>query len=75
VKRIKEKLRALGGVALMSGSGPSVFGIFPERQQAERVGTAIEEKLPGSPEARKPEAGKEEVYVTKTFSGGVSIVQ
>lgn len=75
VRRIKERLRALGGVALMSGSGPAVFGIFPGRQQAERAGAIVEEELIGSPEARKPGSGKEEVYVAKTFSGGASIVQ
>ncbi len=72
VRRVKEKLRALGGAVLMSGSGPAVFGIFPERQQAERAGAIMEEEHRGE---KKPESGKEEVYVAKTFSGGVSIFQ
>ncbi len=75
VKRIRERLGDLGGAALMSGSGPAVFGIFPEGQQAERAGTIIKEECIGSPEARKPGSGKKEVYVAKTFSGGVSMVQ
>ncbi|MCD5397720.1 4-(cytidine 5'-diphospho)-2-C-methyl-D-erythritol kinase [candidate division NPL-UPA2 bacterium] len=75
VKRIRERLEALRGTALMSGSGPAVFGIFPERHYAERVGAIIKEELISSPEAKKPGSGKEEVYVTKTFSGGVSIVK
>lgn len=75
VGRVRERLRALGGVALMSGSGPAVFGIFPKRQQAKRAGAIIEEELAGSLGARKPGSGKEGVYVAKTFSGGVRIVQ
>ncbi|MCD5400989.1 4-(cytidine 5'-diphospho)-2-C-methyl-D-erythritol kinase [candidate division NPL-UPA2 bacterium] len=75
VRRLRERLEALGGAALMSGSGPAIFGIFPERHYAERAGAIIEEELTGSPEARKPGSGKEEVYVTKTFSGGASIVK
>lgn len=70
VKRTKEKLRELGGAVLMSGSGPAVFGIFPEKHCALEAGTIIKEELVGL-----PGAGKEEVYVVKTFGGGVSIVQ
>ncbi len=73
VGRIKESLRALGGVALMSGSGPAVFGIFPGRREAERAGAILEGEFTNSPEVRKPGSGKEKVYVAKTFSGGVEV--
>ncbi len=74
VRGIKEKLRALGGVALMSGSGPAVFGIFPGRREAERAGAILEEEFANSPEVRKSgSGGKEKVYVAKTFSGGVGV--
>ena len=72
IKRIKERLRALGGEALMSGSGSAVFGIFPEKQQAEKARSIIAEELAGSSGMGKPGEGK--VYLAKTFSGGVSIV-
>jgi 4-diphosphocytidyl-2-C-methyl-D-erythritol kinase len=36
---------ALG--ALMSGSGPTVFGVFCEKNQAERIGVLAERKWPG----------------------------
>ncbi len=42
IERIKELLRRMGAEnALMSGSGPSVFGIFRERGQAESAAQAV----------------------------------
>ncbi|NOX97981.1 MAG: 4-(cytidine 5'-diphospho)-2-C-methyl-D-erythritol kinase [Nitrospirae bacterium] len=75
VKRIKERLQALGGIALMSGSGPAVFGVFPERRQAEEAGAIIEEELDSTPEVRQSGVGKGEVYIAKTFSGGARVIQ
>jgi 4-diphosphocytidyl-2-C-methyl-D-erythritol kinase len=38
IKRIKEKLIQSGAIgSMMSGSGPSVFGVFEDRQSAERA--------------------------------------
>ena len=74
VKNVEGRLRALGGAALISGSGPAVFGIFPEKHSAERAAAVIKKEFTGSPEAREPGPGKGEVYVTKTFSGGVNLV-
>ena len=45
IKEIKELLCNMGAEnALMSGSGPSVFGIFKERQAAEAAARVVEEK-------------------------------
>ena len=45
IEEIKELLRNMGAEnALMSGSGPSVFGIFKERQAAEAAALALEKK-------------------------------
>ena len=42
VFRIKERLRELGALnAAMSGSGPTVFGIFRRRKEAERAAAAL----------------------------------
>ena len=49
IEEIKELLRNMGAEnALMSGSGPSVFGIFTEREAAEAAARAVEDnKLAG----------------------------
>ena len=49
IEEIKELLRNMGAEnALMSGSGPSVFGIFTERETAETAARAVEDnKLAG----------------------------
>ena len=45
IEEIKELLCVMGAEnALMSGSGPSVFGIFKERRTAESAARAVEEK-------------------------------
>lgn len=45
IEEIKELLRGMGAEnVLMSGSGPSVFGIFKERETAESAARAVEEK-------------------------------
>ena len=44
VFRIKERLRELGALnAAMSGSGPTVFGIFAERETARRTFEALKQ--------------------------------
>lgn len=44
IRRIKEKLTEHGALtALMSGSGPTVFGVFEEREAAERALEALRE--------------------------------
>ncbi len=41
---LKEKMQSLGALAtLMSGSGPSVFGIFPDSESAQKAAEAIGE--------------------------------
>ena len=49
IEEIKDLLRNMGAEnALMSGSGPSVFGIFTERETAEAAAKAVEDgKLAG----------------------------
>lgn len=45
IEEIKELLRTMGAEnALMSGSGPSVFGIFKERKTAEAAARAVADK-------------------------------
>ncbi|WP_051305183.1 4-(cytidine 5'-diphospho)-2-C-methyl-D-erythritol kinase [Desulfogranum mediterraneum] len=45
VGRIRQELVGLGAsVALMSGSGPTVFGVFTDRQQAERCCQVLKER-------------------------------
>lgn len=45
IEEIKELVRTMGAEnALMSGSGPSVFGIFKDRKTAEAAARAVEEK-------------------------------
>lgn len=45
IEEIKELLRNMGAEnALMSGSGPSVFGIFKERETAETAAQAVADK-------------------------------
>ena len=42
---IKEKMLQCGAVnAMMSGSGPTVFGIFSEREQAEKAAELLREE-------------------------------
>jgi 4-diphosphocytidyl-2-C-methyl-D-erythritol kinase len=49
---------------MMSGSGPSVFGICETQQQAEEAGEYIREKIPNS---------DLELFVTKMLSHGIQI--
>jgi 4-diphosphocytidyl-2-C-methyl-D-erythritol kinase len=45
---IKEWLLQNGALgALMSGSGPTVFGVYGERSEADRIGVVAERKWPG----------------------------
>ena len=45
IEELKELLRSMGAVnALMSGSGPTVFGIFKERETAETAARAVEDR-------------------------------
>lgn len=45
IEEIKELMRSMGAEnALMSGSGPSVFGIYKDRKTAEAAAHAVEEK-------------------------------
>lgn len=45
LREIKEELRELGAKdVLMSGSGPTIFGIFPDRYSAERAGERVNKK-------------------------------
>ncbi len=62
IEQIKELLRRRGAQnALMSGSGPSVFGIFTQRAQAEAAARAVaDEKLAG------------QIFVT-TFHGAAQV--
>lgn len=50
IDRIKKRMCELGAEnALMSGSGPTVFGIFKEREKAENTAQAVrEERLAGT---------------------------
>lgn len=50
IDRIKTRMRELGaGNALMSGSGPTVFGIYKEQETAKKAAAIIrEEKLAGA---------------------------
>ena len=57
---MKGKLKSLGAEgALMSGSGPAVFGIVRERAQAEKIAMAVQEEV---------------VYVVKTSLEGVKVI-
>lgn len=45
ISTIKEKMLQCGAVnAMMSGSGPTVFGIFSEREQAEKAAELLREE-------------------------------
>lgn len=45
IEELKELLKCQGaGNALMSGSGPTVFGLFRERKTAERAAAAVKER-------------------------------
>lgn len=45
IDTLKEKMCELGAVgSLMSGSGPTVFGIFTEKKQAEEAGSRIKDE-------------------------------
>lgn len=47
ITKIKEQMRSLGAEnALMSGSGPTVFGICTEKETADRIAAAIRKKEP-----------------------------
>lgn len=50
IDRIKTRMRELGAEnALMSGSGPTVFGIYKEQETAKKAAAIIrEEKLAGA---------------------------
>ena len=62
ISRIKEKMRELGAVnALMSGSGPTVFGIFTNPNAAE---TAYEELRHGESSSRLAK----QVYLTNFYN-------
>ncbi|MDT3698751.1 MAG: 4-(cytidine 5'-diphospho)-2-C-methyl-D-erythritol kinase [Thermincola sp.] len=67
VSRIKEVMSAVGiSSVLMSGSGPTVFGIVENRDVAEGCAKALEQRLPGmfitvtktSPAGRQESAGR-----------------
>ncbi|MCD5390592.1 4-(cytidine 5'-diphospho)-2-C-methyl-D-erythritol kinase [candidate division NPL-UPA2 bacterium] len=61
VKMIKERLKSLGiTLASMSGSGSAIFGMARSGEEAERIREVIKQE--------------EEVYVAKTWNGGVSVV-
>lgn len=69
VSDLKERLLKAGAqAALMSGSGPTVFGLVPDRQAAEQVAERLQEELPavfvrvactGAGNGRKSGAGSE----------------
>ena len=45
IQTIKDKMMQCGAVnAMMSGSGPTVFGIFTEREQAEKAAELLREE-------------------------------
>ena len=45
IQTIKDKMMQCGAVnAMMSGSGPTVFGIFKEREQAEKAAELLREE-------------------------------
>ena len=45
VERIKEQMKALGAVnAMMSGSGPTVFGLYETKEKARKAAAKIREK-------------------------------
>lgn len=58
IKNIMMDCNALGSI--MSGSGPSVFGLFDNKNEAEKCYNRLRDYL-------------KEVYFVKTFSGGVFI--
>lgn len=61
IHRLKEELVAHGALgALMSGSGPSVYGIFPDQEAAKRAAQPL-----------RGEYGQ--VFVTKTVSKGITL--
>lgn len=63
ITKIKEQMRSLGAEnALMSGSGPTVFGICKEKDTAERIAAAIR--------GEEPDCA---VFVT-TFREGIKVV-
>ena len=64
----------LGGAALMSGSGPAVFAIFPGETAAREAAREIKKEALFSGRAKKPNSKREEVYVAKTCSYGVNVV-
>ena len=44
IAEIKERLKSLGAVnALMSGSGPTVFGLFEDKKKAKKAAARIKE--------------------------------
>ncbi|MBT9132536.1 4-(cytidine 5'-diphospho)-2-C-methyl-D-erythritol kinase [candidate division NPL-UPA2 bacterium Unc8] len=58
---MKDELRSLGAEgALMSGSGPAVFGVVRQRAHAEKIAMAVQ---------------REVVYVVKTSLEGVKVVK
>jgi 4-diphosphocytidyl-2-C-methyl-D-erythritol kinase len=60
IRIMKDKLVSLGAEgALMSGSGPAVFGIVRQRAQAEKIAMAVQEEV---------------VYVVKTSLEGVKVI-
>jgi len=62
IKRLRQMLAAEGAIgSLMSGSGPSVFGIFPDTETAERAGRSLQ--------GRTVENTAVRVYVTKILTG------
>lgn len=41
-RRIKDIMQSAGGISLMSGSGPSVFGIFDDEENAQKAKAVLE---------------------------------
>jgi 4-diphosphocytidyl-2-C-methyl-D-erythritol kinase len=65
VRELRETFQSAGVLGtMMSGSGPSVFGICETQQQAEEVEKYIREKIPNS---------DLELFVTKMVSHGIQV--
>ncbi len=65
IREIRQALRKAGAVAVsMTGSGPAVFGVFPDYRQAQRASEKLKEHF----------AKTSQVYLVETLGQGVEII-
>jgi len=63
VSELKQQMIRKGALgSLMSGSGPTVYGIFEDYDQAEEVYKALKDRYPQS-------------YLTRTYSKSIDIIE